>query len=132
MLVVPLSPLGLDFIVFFRKGTPQEVRWAGSRPDHPTQHGIEIWRQVSAGKSKPWDDEVAETAEVLGVIYSRFINVWREKESAVQANSVTSLLLANASHEGELRDDVFLCAGELNRFPYVRSAHATERCRQLS
>ncbi|KAK4047467.1 hypothetical protein OIV83_005379 [Microbotryomycetes sp. JL201] len=111
LLLIPLSPTGADFIVFVRKGQPQEVRWAGSRSgevggtsDSHTirtddRKGFQVYRQVSSGKARPWNDEVAETAEVLGVIYSRFINVWREKEHAVQANTVTSLLLANASHE---------------------------------
>ncbi|KAM0790365.1 hypothetical protein ACM66B_003248 [Microbotryomycetes sp. NB124-2] len=130
LLLIPLSPTGADFIVFVRKGQPQEVRWAGTRsgevgghasvdsevnfhtseattvePTTTTMHlddsrkGFQVYRQVSSGKARPWNDEVAETAEVLGVIYSRFINVWREKEHAVQANTVTSLLLANASHE---------------------------------
>ncbi|KAK4046723.1 hypothetical protein OIO90_006454 [Microbotryomycetes sp. JL221] len=109
LLLIPLSPTGVDFIVFIRKGQPQETRWAGSKPGEfgeplnqnlsCERKGFEVYRQVSSGKARPWNDEVAETAEVLGVIYSRFINVWREKETAVHANSVTSLLLANASHE---------------------------------
>lgn len=35
-------------------------------------------------------------------VYGKFIDVWRQKETALAANQLTNLLLANASHEGSL------------------------------
>ena len=32
--------------------------------------------------------------------YAKFIEVWRQKEYALQTKKLTNLLLANASHEG--------------------------------
>ncbi|ORY88390.1 hypothetical protein BCR35DRAFT_312898 [Leucosporidium creatinivorum] len=96
ILVVPLSPQGADFIYFARRGSPHEINWVARNLGKP---GISVWTQRLASKSTPWSDETLDTAHILSTIYGRFISVWREKESYVQANSVTSLLLANASHE---------------------------------
>jgi hypothetical protein len=43
-----------------------------------------------------------ETASILSVLYGRFIEVWRQKEMAVQRSRMTRLLLRNSSHEGML------------------------------
>ena len=43
-----------------------------------------------------------ETAAVLCLVYGKFIEVWRQKEAALQSSQLTRLLLANASHEGIL------------------------------
>ena len=40
-----------------------------------------------------------ETAGVLALIYGKFIEVWRQKESALHATKLTNILLSNASHE---------------------------------
>ena len=41
-----------------------------------------------------------ETAAILSLMYGRFIEVWRQKEKAVQRSRMTRLLLRNSSHEG--------------------------------
>lgn len=52
------------------------------------------------GRSRSWTDEQLETAAVLALVYGKFIEVWRQKENALQATKLTTLLLSNASHEG--------------------------------
>jgi len=46
-----------------------------------------------------WTDEQLETAGVLALVYGKFIEVWRQKENALQTTRLTNLLLSNASHE---------------------------------
>ena len=36
------------------------------------------------------------------MVYGKFIEVWRQKEAALKKSQLTRLLLANASHEGEI------------------------------
>ncbi|EIN12484.1 hypothetical protein PUNSTDRAFT_118301 [Punctularia strigosozonata HHB-11173 SS5] len=108
LLYVPLSTGGKDFIAFLRKGQPREVHWAG-RP-HKEDVGdvqsrleprtsFKVWSQVVAGRSRQWTDEQLETAGVLALVYGKFIEVWRQKESALQTTKLTNILLSNASHE---------------------------------
>lgn len=109
LLYVPLSSEGRDFIVFFRRGQLQEVHWAGNpyankKDEHNYQpleprKSFKMWSETVVGKSKAWTDEQLETASVLCLVYGKFIDVWREKESALAANKLNTLLLANASHE---------------------------------
>lgn len=109
LLYVPLSNEGRDFIVFFRRGQLQEVHWAGNpyankmegqnyQPLEPRK-SFKMWSETVVGKSKAWTDEQLETASVLCLVYGKFIDVWREKETALAANKLNTLLLANASHE---------------------------------
>ncbi|CAA7261458.1 unnamed protein product [Cyclocybe aegerita] len=107
LLYVPLSSGGKDFIAFLRKGQPRQVHWAGK----PYQEGKEkiakleprksfkIWSEIVAGRCKAWNDEQLETAGVLALVYGKFIDVWRQKENALQKTKLTNLLLSNASHE---------------------------------
>lgn len=44
---------------------------------------------------------LVETAAVLCLVYGKFIEVWRQKEAALQNSQLTKLLLANASHESK-------------------------------
>ncbi|SCV69208.1 BQ2448_2228 [Microbotryum intermedium] len=110
LLVVPLSSEGRDFIVFFRRGQLQEVKWAGNPYANKTEDGdsgqrleprksFKTWSEVVMGKCRAWTDEQMETAGVLCLVYGKFITVWREKESALKTSQLNSLLLANASHE---------------------------------
>lgn len=57
--------------------------------------------QTVRGRSKHWTEEQLETGSVLSLVYGKFIDVWRQKEAAVHTNQLQSLLLSNASHEGE-------------------------------
>ncbi|KAK7508780.1 uncharacterized protein IWZ02DRAFT_489296 [Phyllosticta citriasiana] len=109
MLVVPLSVSGNDFIVFFRKGQLKEVKWAGNPYEKFVKEGTEgyleprksfkTWCETVVGKCREWSEEEIETAAVLCLVYGKFIEVWRQKEAALQSSQLTRLLLANSAHE---------------------------------
>ena len=107
-LLVPLSKDGNDFIVFFRKGQLELVHWAGNPQEKIEKSGplalmprqsFKIWSETILGRCREWTDEQLETAAVLHLVYGKFIEVWRQKEEAVQSKRLASLLLDNASHE---------------------------------
>lgn len=109
VLLVPLSVGGSDFIVFFRKGQMKEVKWAGNPYEKFIQAGTEgyleprksfrTWSETVVGKCREWTEEEIETAAVLCLVYGKFIEVWRQKEAALQNSQLTRLLLANSAHE---------------------------------
>jgi light-regulated signal transduction histidine kinase (bacteriophytochrome) len=109
MLIVPLSISGTDFIVFFRKGQLREVKWAGNPYEKFVKEGTEgyleprksfkSWSETVVGKCREWTEEEIETASVLCLVYGKFIEVWRQKEAALQSSQLTRLLLANSAHE---------------------------------
>ncbi|KAI9665989.1 MAG: Light-sensor Protein kinase [Bathelium mastoideum] len=109
LLLVPLSVGGNDFIVFFRRGQLKEVRWAGNPYEKFIKEGTEgyleprksfkTWSETVVGKCKEWSEEEIETAAVLCLVYGKFIEVWRQKEAALQNSQLTKLLLANSAHE---------------------------------
>ena len=109
VLVVPLSSTGSDFIVFFRKGQSREVKWAGNPYEKFIKAGTEgyleprksfkTWSETVVGKCREWTEEQIETAGVLCLVYGKFIDVWRQKEQALQNSQLTKLLLANSAHE---------------------------------
>jgi light-regulated signal transduction histidine kinase (bacteriophytochrome) len=108
-LIVPLSGGGNDFIVFFRKGQLKEVKWAGNPYEKFVKEGTEgyleprtsfkTWRETVIGRCRDWTEEEIETAAVLCLVYGKFIEVWRQKEVALQNSQLTRLLLANSAHE---------------------------------
>ncbi|KAI0129404.1 hypothetical protein BJ170DRAFT_578823 [Xylariales sp. AK1849] len=109
MLYVPLSVGGQDFIIFFRKGQIKEVSWAGNPYEKVIQEGtsayleprksFQVWHETILGKCRDWTEEQVETAAVLCLVYGKFIEVWRQKEAALQSSRLTRLLLANSAHE---------------------------------
>ena len=109
LLLVPLSVSGNDFIVFFRKGQVREVKWAGNPYEKFVKEGTEgyleprksfrTWSETVVGKCREWTEEQIETAAVLCLVYGKFIEVWRQKEAALQNSQLTKLLLANSAHE---------------------------------
>ncbi|GAP88356.1 putative hsp90-like protein [Rosellinia necatrix] len=109
LLYVPLSVGGHDFIAFFRKGQVREVEWAGNPYEKTIRQGtsdyleprssFQAWRETVLGKCREWSEEQVETAAVLCLIYGKFIEVWRQKEAALQSSRLTRLLLANSAHE---------------------------------
>lgn len=109
LLLVPLSVTGSDFIVFFRKGQVREVKWAGNPYKKFVKEGTEgyleprksfkTWSETVVGKCREWTEEQIETAAVLCLVYGKFIEVWRQKEAALQNSQLTKLLLANSAHE---------------------------------
>lgn len=109
LLLVPLSVGGQDFICFFRKGQVREVKWAGNPYDKIIKEGtqdyleprksFQVWHETVLGKCREWSEEQIETAAVLCLVYGKFIEVWRQKEAALQNSRLTRLLLANSAHE---------------------------------
>lgn len=109
LLLVPLSIGGQDFIVFFRKGQLKEVKWAGNPYEKFIKAGTEgyleprksfkTWSEMVVGKCREWTEVEIETAAVLCLVYGKFIEVWRQKEIALQNSQLTRLLLANSAHE---------------------------------
>lgn len=109
LLYIPLSHAGLDFIVFFRRGVLQEVKWAGNPYEKFVKEGTEgyleprksfkTWSETIVGRCRDWSTEEIETASVLCLVYGKFIDVWRQKEAALQKSQLTRLLLANSAHE---------------------------------
>jgi len=108
LLYVPLTAkAGQDFIVFLRKGQVKEVQWAGKPyKDEKTDQGASLeprksfktWNETVVGRSRAWTDDQMESAGVLALIYGKFIQVWREKQSAMASNQLTAILLSNTSH----------------------------------
>lgn len=109
LLLVPLSVAGSDFIVFFRRGQTRQVKWAGNPYEKFVKEGTEgyleprksfkTWCETVVGKCREWTEEQIETAAVLCLVYGKFIEVWRQKEAALQNSQLTRLLLANSAHE---------------------------------
>ncbi|KAH7336765.1 hypothetical protein B0J17DRAFT_718687 [Rhizoctonia solani] len=107
LLYVPLSPGGKDFIALMRKGQLRDVHWAGkpfkagadSRAHLEPRKSFKVWKETVSGRCRAWTDEQLETAGVLALVYGKFIEVWRQKETALKTNQLTNLLLSNASHE---------------------------------
>lgn len=109
LLLVPLSVAGTDFIVFFRKGVLKEVKWAGNPYEKYIKEGTEgyleprksfkTWSEQVIGRCREWSEEEIETAAVLCLVYGKFIEVWRQKEAALENSHLTKLLLANSAHE---------------------------------
>ncbi len=109
LLLVPLSFEGHDFIVFFRKCQVGEVKWAGNPNEKLIKEGTEgyleprtsfkTWTETVVGKCREWSEDEIETAAVLCLVYGKFIEVWRQREAALQNTQLTRLLLANSAHE---------------------------------
>jgi light-regulated signal transduction histidine kinase (bacteriophytochrome) len=109
LLLVPLSAGGQDFIAFFRKAQMRTVKWAGNPYEKAVKEGtkgyleprksFKVWNETVSNKCRDWTEEQVETAAVLCLVYGKFIEVWRQKEAALQSSQLTRLLLANASHE---------------------------------
>lgn len=109
LMLVPLSVGGQDFIVFFRRGQLKEVKWAGNPYEKYIKEGTEgyleprksfkTWTETVIGKCREWTEEEIETAGVLCLVYGKFIEVWRQKEQAMQNTQLTKLLLQNSAHE---------------------------------
>ncbi|KAE8556153.1 hypothetical protein EYB25_000853 [Talaromyces marneffei] len=109
LLYVPLSAGGRDFIVFFRRGQMTEIKWAGNPYEKKSRNGttgyleprksFKTWRETVISRSREWSETDVETAAVLCLVYGKFIEVWRQKEAAMQSTQLTKLLLANSAHE---------------------------------
>lgn len=107
ILLIPLSRGGKDFIAFIRKEQLKHVHWAGNpvKSSDDTQQleprsSFKKWTQVVDRRSRVWTDDECEVGTVLQLVYWKFIEIWRQRDEAVQSNRLKNLLLANVSHEG--------------------------------
>ncbi|WP_407519538.1 HWE histidine kinase domain-containing protein [Methylobacterium oryzisoli] len=110
MLAVPVSRTPRDFLVFFRKEVARTVTWAGNpeKPANPGPNGVrltprksfEAWQEVVRGRSLPWSDAEARTAEALRVTLLEVIlrlsdSAERERKEAQERQE---LLIAELNH----------------------------------
>ncbi|KAJ5366654.1 hypothetical protein N7541_000595 [Penicillium brevicompactum] len=107
LLCAPMGPDGTEFIVFFRVGKLTTINWAGN-PHKPVGGGIgpltprqsfKEFREITLSESKHWSESDISTAAILGSVYGKFIQVWRQKEVLKQNSQLTRLLLSNSAHE---------------------------------
>ncbi|BFZ55108.1 hypothetical protein PYCC9005_002147 [Savitreella phatthalungensis] len=111
LLYIPLSDSGVDFILFFRRGQLKNVYWAGNPYEKVVERtagktgvllprqSFKVWSESVVGKCKDWSGDQIETAAILRLVYGRFIEIWREKQAALQTSRMASILLRNAGHE---------------------------------
>jgi light-regulated signal transduction histidine kinase (bacteriophytochrome) len=65
MLVIPLSPSGSDFLVFFRQGRLKEISWAGNPHEKSVgasfnylepRSSFKRWSETVMGTSREWTE----------------------------------------------------------------------------
>ena len=107
LLYVPMNSKRHDFIMFFLLGQLQRITWAGN-PYKPAGGGIgpltprqsfKEWREITLSRSKEWSQYDLSTAAILGSVYGKFVQVWRQKNILKKESQLTRLLLANSAHE---------------------------------
>lgn len=111
VMYIPLNRSGDDFLLFFRRGQLKKVHWAGNPYEKILERNkgqasvllprqsFKVWSESVLGRCKEWSEDQVETAAVLCLVYGKFIDVWREKQQALQTSKLASLLLSNAGHE---------------------------------
>ena len=109
MLVIPISRVPRDYLMFFRREVAQLVNWAGD-PAKPVELGpngvrltprksFEAWREIVRGQCSPWSEPELRAAGALRVTLLEVI----------------LQLTANAEHErSDARDRQDLLISELN------------------
>ena len=121
LLYVPLSSGGKDFIVFLRKGQPRDIHWAG----RPHKQGVGDVSGLEPRKSFcSWTMSYVDRrtngnrwrivprlrkgmycylrcGSYSTLCACQFIEVWRQKETALQTTKLTNILLSDVSHEGQ-------------------------------
>lgn len=138
MLVMPLSRLPRDYLVFFRREVARTVNWAGD-PHKPVTVGplgarltprksFELWRETVMGQSVPWtsvDCRIADGLRVslLEVILRLSDQTEEERRRAMQRQD---LLIAELNHR--VRNILGLIRGLINqsRDPSLSAAQFTE------
>lgn len=138
MLVMPLSRLPRDYLVFFRREVARTVNWAGD-PHKPVTAGplgdrltprksFELWRETVMGQSVPWstvDRRIADGLRVslLEVILRLSDQTDEERRRAMQRQD---LLIAELNHR--VRNILGLIRGLINqsRDPNLSAAEFTD------
>ena len=99
LLYIPLSVDGRDFIIFCRELTSsayvehvsaafRSFRTSWHPEGKTTLCRPHAWSAVDLGK-----------AYILSVVHRTFVEVWQQKEAALQSTQLMRLLLANSAHE---------------------------------
>lgn len=138
MLVMPLSKLPRDYLVFFRREVARTVNWAGD-PHKPVTAGplgdrltprksFELWRETVIGQAVPWspvDRRIADGLRVslLEVILRLSDQTEEERRRAMQRQD---LLIAELNHR--VRNILGLIRGLINqsRDPSLSAMEFTE------
>ncbi len=138
MLVMPLSRLPRDYLVFFRREVARNVNWAGDPHKSVTagplgdrltpRKSFELWRETVMGQSVPWssvDRRIADGLRVslLEVILRLSDQTEEERRRAMQRQD---LLIAELNHR--VRNILGLIRGLINqsRDPSLSAAQFTE------
>ncbi|WP_129644867.1 HWE histidine kinase domain-containing protein [Peristeroidobacter agariperforans] len=110
MLVMPLSRLPRDYLIFFRREVARTVNWAGdpNKPVTPDPQGdrltprksFQLWRETVSGQSVPWsaaDLRIASSLRIslLEVILRLSDQTEEERRRAMQRQD---LLIAELNH----------------------------------
>jgi light-regulated signal transduction histidine kinase (bacteriophytochrome) len=98
LVYIPLSADSQDFIIFFRAPRSSEYTNSGDTHDCPRANcnpdgNAKCFRPLA------WSAVDLGKAYILSVIYRTFIEVWQQKEAALQGTQLMRLLLANSAHE---------------------------------
>ncbi|MFC4308278.1 HWE histidine kinase domain-containing protein [Steroidobacter flavus] len=125
MLVMPLSRLPRDYLIFFRREVARTVNWAGD-PNKPVTAGplgdrltprksFELWRETVTGQSAPWteaDRRIANGLRIslLEVILRLSDQTEEERRRAMQRQD---LLIAELNHR--VRNILSLIRGLINQ-----------------
>jgi light-regulated signal transduction histidine kinase (bacteriophytochrome)/CheY-like chemotaxis protein len=125
MLVMPLSKLPRDYLLFFRREVARTVNWAGD-PHKPMTAGplgdrltprksFELWRETVTGQSAPWspaDLRIANGLRIslLEVILRLSDQTEEERRRAMQRQD---LLIAELNHR--VRNILSLIRGLINQ-----------------
>ncbi|KUJ09902.1 uncharacterized protein LY89DRAFT_760652 [Mollisia scopiformis] len=106
-LLIPLNSGGAnDFLVFFRKSQLKHVKWAGNPHANDKKAvgeyleprtSFKRWVETIEGSSKEWTDDQLDIGWVLSLLYSRLIEIWRQKGVSNQGEKISSI--RNSSRE---------------------------------
>ncbi|MBF9036119.1 GAF domain-containing protein [Rhodobacterales bacterium HKCCE2091] len=109
-LVIPVSALEHDYLIFFRREIEVVMNWAGD-PSKPVQVGpngirltprasFELWQETVAGHSAPWDDYTMVAAERLRQIMLEVVLKVAEAGNAARARAAEQqqLLISELNH----------------------------------
>jgi light-regulated signal transduction histidine kinase (bacteriophytochrome) len=125
MLVMPLSRLPRDYLIFFRRELARTVNWAGNPNKSVTagplgdrltpRKSFELWRETVTGQSAPWsqaDRRIANGLRIslLEVILRLSDQTEEERQRAMQRQD---LLIAELNHR--VRNILSLIRGLINQ-----------------
>lgn len=103
LLYIPLSADSRDFILFFRASQWSDPNPTRNEDVSESDYGLSAQMcpdgKASYYRPHAWSAVDLGKAYILSVIYRTFIQVWQQKEAALQSTQLMRLLLANSAHE---------------------------------